>query len=112
MFLVIDPQQPNMSFFGFDSALPERRDLPGQAGQGQTGFGFQGNTANQAFGAGEDEDLAVYTWGQDNGASLLEGGDDMNDETFGDVGPISESKSVHPTPWNPLMGDSKGEYNS
>ena len=94
-----------MSFFGFDSALPERRDLPGQAGQGQTGFGFQGNTANQAFGAGEDEDLAVYTWGQDNGASLLEGGDDLNDETFGDVGPISESSLGTSHALKRLMGD-------
>jgi DNA topoisomerase 2-associated protein PAT1 len=105
LFLVIDPQQPNMSFFGFDSALPERRDLPGQAGQGQAGFGFQGNTANQAFGAGEDEDLAVYTWGQDNGASLLEGGDDMNDETFGDVGPISESSLGTSHALKLLLGD-------
>lgn len=65
-------------FFGFDSALPERRDAPEQFTQ-----------------AGAEEDLAVYTWGEEGydglGNALLEGGDDMNDETFGDdVGTIGE----------------------
>jgi DNA topoisomerase 2-associated protein PAT1 len=35
----------------------------------------------------EQEDLAVYTWGEDSydvlGDALLEGGDELNDETFG-----------------------------
>ena len=39
-----------------------------------------------------DEDLAVYTWGEDSydglGDALQEGGDDLNDETFGSSGPI------------------------
>lgn len=60
-----------MSFFGFDAVLPERRN----------------------DGAAE-EDIAVYTWGteayDDLGAQLIEGGDEANDETFGDM-PISES---------------------
>jgi DNA topoisomerase 2-associated protein PAT1 len=41
----------------------------------------------------EQEDLAVYTWGEDSydglGDALQEGGDELNDETFGgteDVG--------------------------
>ena len=58
-----------MSFFGFDAVLPERRN----------------------DGAAE-EDIAVYTWGteayDDLGAQLIEGGDEANDETFGDM-PIS-----------------------
>ncbi|KAF8957454.1 topoisomerase II-associated protein PAT1-domain-containing protein [Flammula alnicola] len=41
------------------------------------------------------EDVAVYTWGEEGydglGDALQEGGDDLNDETFGSVGPIGES---------------------
>ena len=63
-----------MSFFGFDAVLPERRN----------------------DGAAE-EDIAVYTWGteayDDLGAQLIEGGDEANDETFGDM-PISESSTA------------------
>lgn len=48
-----------MSFFGFDTTLPQ------------------------------EEDIAVYTWGTeeygDLGAQLVEGGDEANDETFGDM---------------------------
>jgi DNA topoisomerase 2-associated protein PAT1 len=86
-------------FFGFgDSALPERRDRPPhqqprqqppQQQQHFTGFASADTFGAGAFGnKGEDEDLAVYTWGQ--GGSLLEGGDDLNDETFGDLGDIGE----------------------
>jgi len=39
-----------------------------------------------------DEDVAVYTWGEESydglGDALHEGGDDLNDETFGSSGPI------------------------
>jgi hypothetical protein len=39
-----------------------------------------------------DEDVAVYTWGEESydglGDALHEGGDDRNDETFGSSGPI------------------------
>jgi DNA topoisomerase 2-associated protein PAT1 len=39
-----------------------------------------------------DEDVAVYTWGEESydglGDALQEGGDDLNDETFGTAGPI------------------------
>ena len=38
------------------------------------------------------EDLAVYTWGEESyeglGDALHEGGDDLNDETFGGTGPV------------------------
>jgi hypothetical protein len=82
-------------FFGFDSALPERRDQPPHQQQGrqqqQPFSGFQASNLDQTFGnnQGEDEDLAVYTWGQ--GGSLMEGGDELNDETFGDFGDVGKS---------------------
>lgn len=45
-------------------------------------------------GAQASEDIAVYTWGEENydglGDALLEGGDDLNDETFGGSGPVGE----------------------
>ncbi|KAF9557320.1 hypothetical protein CPC08DRAFT_819923 [Agrocybe pediades] len=52
------------------------------------------------------EDLAVYTWGEESydglGDALQEGGDDLNDETFGSVGQIGKdfdfSKSALPDP--------------
>ena len=38
------------------------------------------------------EDVAVYTWGEESydglGDVLQEGGDDLNDETFGSAGPV------------------------
>jgi DNA topoisomerase 2-associated protein PAT1 len=41
---------------------------------------------------GGQADLAVYTWGEENydglGDALNEGGDDLNDETFGGSGPV------------------------
>ncbi|KAI0642169.1 topoisomerase II-associated protein PAT1 [Trametes meyenii] len=40
------------------------------------------------------EDLAVYTWGEESydglGDALLEGGDELNDETFGLSGPVGK----------------------
>lgn len=61
---------PVMAFFG----LPER-DLAEDRPQ---------NT----------EDLAVYTWGEESydglGNALQEGGDELNDETFGLTGPIGD----------------------
>jgi hypothetical protein len=64
-----------MSFFRFDQAQQEKqRFLQAQ---------------------GEQEDLAVYTWGEDSydglGDALQEGGDELNDETFGGTGEIGES---------------------
>ncbi|ORX41065.1 topoisomerase II-associated protein PAT1 [Kockovaella imperatae] len=88
-------------FFGFDASLPERRDQPGSVqgqghraggGGGAGGFtGFQASNTADTFrlhNAGAEEDLAVYQWGDNIGGSLLEGGDEMNDETFGDVGAV------------------------
>lgn len=83
-----------MSFFGFDTALP---DDP-RAAQGKpaaSGPGFHAHADTDAFnvglgGAGVEEDLAVYNWGEGD-ASLLEGGDDLNDETFGNLDDIGMS---------------------
>lgn len=79
-------------FFGFDSALPERRDQRQDQSRNQQFQGFQSTNLDQTFGVtsnqGEEEDLAVYTWGQ--GGDLLDGNDDLNDETFGDFGDTSE----------------------
>lgn len=45
-------------------------------------------------GLREEEDIAVYNWGSEDydglGNALQEGGDDLNDETFGDSGPVGE----------------------
>jgi DNA topoisomerase 2-associated protein PAT1 len=43
-------------------------------------------------GVQESEDVAVYTWGEESydglGDALQEGGDELNDETFGDIGTV------------------------
>lgn len=64
--------------------LPERRDRPPDADNG----------GGALLGGAEEEDLAVYTWGEDDydglGDALDEEGDDLNDDTFG-AGPIGPS---------------------
>lgn len=56
-------------------------------------FGFE--TSNLERGLQESEDLAVYTWGEESydglGDALLEGGDELNDETFGGTGAVGQS---------------------
>lgn len=48
-------------------------------------------------GLQESEDVAVYTWGEESydglGDSLQEGGDELNDETFGSVGAVGQFSS-------------------
>ncbi|KAG9223720.1 hypothetical protein CCMSSC00406_0004939 [Pleurotus cornucopiae] len=66
-----------MSFFGF-----EQNDL-------------EKEKANFLRGrVHEPEDIAVYTWGEESydglGDALLEGGDDLNSETFGDAGAVGK----------------------
>lgn len=55
---------------------------------------FFGLPDNELPRVGPDEDLAVYTWGEDSydglGDALQEGGDDLNDETFGSVGAVGQ----------------------
>ena len=69
-----------MSFFGFEQTdrlqQEKQKFLEGNVGQ---------------------EDLAVYTWGEDSydglGDVLLEGGDELNDETFGGAEEVGKSIS-------------------
>jgi len=71
-------------------------------------FGFETNrleAEKRQFSEGslqESEDLAVYTWGDDSydglGDALVEGGDELNDETFGGMGEVGES-------WTPCRLD-------
>jgi DNA topoisomerase 2-associated protein PAT1 len=55
---------------------------------------FFGLRDNELPRVGPDEDLEVYTWGEDSydglGDALQEGGDDLNDETFGSVGAVGQ----------------------
>jgi hypothetical protein len=47
----------------------------------------------------EQEDIAVYTWGEDSydglGDALLEGGDELNDETFGGSEEVGKFYFLH-----------------
>lgn len=59
-------------------------------------FGFEERTLDREKNrrVEQDEDLAVYTWGEDSydglGDALQEDHDDLNDETFGDIGKVGE----------------------
>ena len=61
---------------------------------------FFGLPDNELPRVGPDEDLAVYTWGEDSydglGDALQEGGDDLNDETFGSVGTVGQYCFLRP----------------
>lgn len=71
-----------MSFFGFDTGLPDDTRAKGHGQQSQFASRADQDTFGSFDRAGE-EDLAVYNWGE---GGLLESGDDFNDETFGDTG--------------------------
>jgi DNA topoisomerase 2-associated protein PAT1 len=66
-----------MSFFGLESSLEQDKKKFLEGGLQQT-----------------EEDLAVYTWGEESydglGDALHEGGDELNDETFGGTGVVGE----------------------
>ncbi len=68
-----------MSFFGFD----QNNDLEEEKRR------ILERGAN-----GDQEGLAVYTWGEESydglGDALQEGGDELNDETFGGSGAVGE----------------------
>jgi hypothetical protein len=71
-------------------------------------FGFQENNLEEERqrirngGARENEDVAVYTWGEESydglGDALQEGGDDFNDETFGSSGAVGEHPRTRRSP--------------
>lgn len=72
-----------MSFFGIDN-----NDL-------------ENEKRNYLDGTLDDgSDIPVYTWGTDRydglGDVLQEGGDDLNDETFGGTGPVGVSRPCAP----------------
>jgi DNA topoisomerase 2-associated protein PAT1 len=86
-----------MSFFGFDTTLPEHKGQQSQQPQQQQQQSRPGFATNDStsFGhgfapqnGGEEDDLAVYNWGEGAATNLLEGGDELNDETFGDIGDV------------------------
>lgn len=60
-------------------------------------FGLPESQKYLEGGLHEDEDVAVYTWGEDGydglGDALVEGNDDFNDDTFGGSDPIG--KIIH-----------------
>lgn len=66
-----------MSFFGF-----EQNDV------------LENEKNNFLQGKQDQEELAVYTWGEESydglGDVLQEGGDELNDETFGGTGEVGE----------------------
>jgi hypothetical protein len=66
-----------MSFFGFDTSHDALEKEKEKFREG---------------GLGTQEDVAVYTWGESDydglGDALQEGGDELNDETFGGSGPV------------------------
>jgi hypothetical protein len=83
--------------------LPERRNRDGGGASAQQ---QQHNQQQSAFDQGglddfaaAEEDLAVYTWGEEGydglGDALMEEGDDFNDDTFGggEIGTYSPSPS-------------------
>lgn len=86
-----------------DVVLPERRNRDGGGGapsshnQQQSAFD-QGGLDD--FAAAE-EDLAVYTWGEEGydglGDALMEEGDDFNDDTFGgeQIGTSNPHTHIH-----------------
>ncbi|PWY97034.1 hypothetical protein BCV70DRAFT_203222 [Testicularia cyperi] len=85
-----------MSFFGFDTSLP--RDKPSGRPTAMDSFDPTGGYDDEdsldakirALAAGTQEDVEIYTWGQEGydglGDKLDESGDDFNDDTFGDFG--------------------------
>ncbi|KAH7914818.1 topoisomerase II-associated protein PAT1 [Hygrophoropsis aurantiaca] len=90
-----------MSFFGFGQGSLEQEKKKFLEG-----------------GLQESEDLAVYTWGEDSydglGDALLEGGDELNDETFGATGPVGKDFDFanQPLPESVGIAKSKTQYRS
>ncbi|KAG1728105.1 topoisomerase II-associated protein PAT1 [Suillus lakei] len=86
-----------MSFFGFERSNLEQEKKKFLEG-----------------GLQETEDLAVYTWGEESydglGDALLEGGDELNDETFGGTGAVGKdfdfTSQTLPTP----VGATRGRF--
>ena len=79
MSTVVDVRR--MSFFGFE----QNNDLENEKRRFLEG----------GLSRAKQDDVAVYTWGEESydglGDALQEGGDELNDETFGGMGDIGAS---------------------
>lgn len=75
-----------MSFFGFDTSLPPDARA-GARGLVDNEERELEDKIQRALAASAQEDVEVYTWGQDGydglGDQLQETNDDFNDDTFG-----------------------------
>jgi len=73
-----------MSFFGFDTALPREDKAAALANDEERALNEK---IQKALNASAQEDVEVYTWGQDGydglGDQLDETNDDFNEDTFG-----------------------------
>lgn len=73
-----------MSFFGFDTALPREDKAAALANDEERSLNEK---IQKALHASAQEDVEVYTWGQDGydglGDQLDEANDDFNEDTFG-----------------------------
>lgn len=107
-----------MSFFGFDVSLPGDKRAGGGAGAGGNNRNRSADYSSQnafdptfdneesldakikALAAGAQEDIEIYTWGQEGydglGDKLDESGDDLNQDTFGDVDVGKDFDFGHP----------------
>ncbi|CDU25509.1 related to PAT1-topoisomerase II-associated protein [Sporisorium scitamineum] len=100
-----------MSFFGFDTSLPgdRRANRANQSAQNAFDPTFDNDESLdakiKALAAGAQEDVEIYTWGQDGydglGDKLDESGDDFNEDTFGDFDAGKDFDFGHTTPAAP-----------
>ncbi|TKY89617.1 hypothetical protein EX895_001402 [Sporisorium graminicola] len=100
-----------MSFFGFDTSLPgdRRANRANHASQNAFDPTFDNDESLdakiKALAAGAQEDVEIYTWGQDGydglGDKLDESGDDLNEDTFGDFDAGKDFDFGHSAPVAP-----------
>ena len=73
-----------MSFFGFDTSLPAEDKAAALSNDEERSLN---DKIQRALEASAQEDVEVYTWGQDGydglGDQLVETNDDVNEDTFG-----------------------------
>jgi DNA topoisomerase 2-associated protein PAT1 len=98
-----------MSFFGFDTALPRDRAASPPQLDDEPDDALDAKIRGLALGARED--VEIYTWGGDGydglGDLLDEGGDELNDDTFG-VADVGAWRGVLPAcPVELTLGDGR-----
>ncbi|KAH7097582.1 topoisomerase II-associated protein PAT1 [Auriculariales sp. MPI-PUGE-AT-0066] len=76
-----------MAFFGLSTSLEDERNKACSRDAAC-------RILNGGGGGGDDDDVPVYNWGEASydglGDALLDGNDDLNDETFGGSGPVGK----------------------